>query len=242
MLSSNVSQNLLGLSNLTINNISITPDATFFHVEMLRKPHKCPSCGTMTDRIHDYRTQKIKDLPSLGKKVFLLLHKRRYVCPSCGKRFYENTNFLPRYHRMTSRLIHEVLFRLASTTSFKSVATQVNLSPSTVVRIFDHLAYAPSSLPRILSFDEFKGNAGHEKYQCILTDPENHTIVDILPNRYKDNLQAYLHKFDTSHTEMVISDMWGTYRDLAKEFFPNACYVIDKYHYIRQVIWAFDAD
>jgi len=241
MLSLNVSQNLLGLSNLIIKNISITPDSTFFHIEMLRKPHKCPCCGTMTDRIHDYRTQKIKDLPSFGKKIFLLLHKRRYICPSCNKRFYESIQFLPRYHRMTSRLIHEVLFRLASTTSFKSVANQFNLSSSTVVRIFDQLAYTPSSLPRILSFDEFKGNAGHEKYQCIITDPENHTIVDILPTRYKDDLQAYLHRFDTSHTEMVISDMWGTYRDLAKEFFPNACYVIDKYHYIRQVIWALEA-
>lgn len=241
MLSSNVSQNILGLSNLTIKNISITSDSTFFEVEMLRKPHKCPCCDTMTDHIHDYRTQKIKDLPSFGKKVFLLLHKRRYVCPSCNKRFYESTEFLPRYHRMTSRLVYEVLIQLASTTSFKSVAKQLNLSPSTIVRIFDHLAYAPSSLPRILSFDEFKGNAGHEKYQCIITDPENRTIVDILPNRYKDNLQAYLQKFDTSHTEMVISDMWGTYRDLAKELFPDACYVIDKYHYIRQVIWALEA-
>lgn len=241
MLSFNHSQNILGLSNLMIKNISVTFDSTIFHIEMLRKPHKCPCCGTLTDRIHDYRTQKIKDLPSLGKKVFLLLNKRRYVCPSCSKRFYETIDFLPRYHRMTSRLISEVLMLLASTTSFKSVALQMNLSSSTVVRIFDHLHYSPASLPRILSFDEFKGNAGNEKYQCIITDPENRTIIDILPTRYKDDLQAYLQSFDTSGTEMVISDMWGTYRDLAKEHFPNACYVIDKYHYIRQVIWALDA-
>lgn len=63
----------------------------------------------------------IQDLPSLGKKVNLFLHKRRYVCPSCNKRFYETIEFLPRYHRITSRLISKILLLLASNTSFKSV-------------------------------------------------------------------------------------------------------------------------
>lgn len=241
MLSLNISQNILGLSNLTIKNIFIIEDTTNFEVEMVRKPHKCPCCGTMTNRIHDYRLQKVKDLPSFGNNVNLLLRKRRYVCPSCNKRFYEKIDFLPKYHRMTSRVINEVLMLLASTHSFKSVAKQLNLSPSTVVRIFDHLSYQPSQLPRVIAFDEFKGNAGSEKYQCIITDPEHHKIIDILPNRYKVDLISYLLKFDTSHTELFISDMWPTYRDLAKEIFPDACYIIDKYHYVRQVIWALEA-
>ena len=241
MLSLNDSQSILGLSNLMIKNIFTIENLTTFEVEMIRKPHKCPCCGTITNRIHDYRLQKIKDLPSFGNKVNLLLRKRRYVCPSCHKRFYEKIDFLPKYHRMTSRVINEILMLLASTHSFKSVAQQLNLSPSTVVRIFDHLSYQPSKLPRVIAFDEFKGNAGGEKYQCIITDPENHRIIDILPTRYKAALISYLIKFDTSHTEMFISDMWTTYRDLAKELFPNACYVIDKYHYIRQVIWALEA-
>jgi transposase len=35
--------------------------------------------------------------------------------------------------------------------------------------------------------------------------------------------------------------MWQTYRDLAKDIFPHAAFVVDKYHYIRQVTWAFEA-
>jgi len=241
MLSFNLSPNILGLSNIIIKNIFVIQNTTNFEIEMIRTPHKCPCCGTMTNYVHDYRLQKIKDLPSFGKNVNLLLRKRRYVCPSCHKRFYENIQFLPRYHRMTSRVIHETLILLASTSSFKSVAKQLNLSTTTVVRIFDQLSYKPSTLPSVISFDEFKGNAGHEKYQCIITDPENHKIIDILPNRYKSDLTSYLLKFDTSHTKVFISDMWGTYRDLAKELFPNACYVIDKYHYVRQIIWALEA-
>ena len=35
--------------------------------------------------------------------------------------------------------------------------------------------------------------------------------------------------------------MWGTYYDLSKTFFKNAIPIIDKYHFIRQVVWAFEA-
>lgn len=68
------------------------------------KPHKCPCCSEKTDRIHDYRSQIIKDIHAFSKQVYINLRKRRYVCNHCGKRFYENIDFLPRYHRMTNRL------------------------------------------------------------------------------------------------------------------------------------------
>ena len=97
MLSLNDFQSILGLFNLIIKNIFIIENITTFEVEMIRMPHKCLCCGTMTNRIHDYRLQKIKDLPSFGNKINLLLRKRRYVCPSCHKRFYEKIDFLLLY-------------------------------------------------------------------------------------------------------------------------------------------------
>lgn len=39
---------------------------------MKRKACKCPVCSAETDKIHDYRTQIIKDIPIKGKKVFIL--------------------------------------------------------------------------------------------------------------------------------------------------------------------------
>ena len=208
---------------------------------MIRKPHICPCCHHTTNTIHDYRIQKIKNIPGLGFQTVLLLRKRRYICKECGKRFYESIDFLPRYHRMTTRLALYILSELASTTSFKPVAYKVNLSPTTVSRIFDKLYYSVTSLPKVFAIDEFKGNTGHEKYQCIITDPEHKTVIDILPNRYKSHLTSYLLKFDTSQTSFFISDMWQPYRDLAQEIFPTATYVVDKYHYARQVLWAFEA-
>lgn len=37
-----------------------------------------------------------------------------------------------------------------------------------------------------------------------------------------------------------ISDMWKPYTELASTYFKNATQVVDKYHYIRQIVWAFE--
>ena len=34
--------------------------------------------------------------------------------------------------------------------------------------------------------------------------------------------------------------MWQQYTDIASAFFKNATQVIDRYHFIRQILWAFD--
>jgi transposase len=142
---------------------------------------------------------------------------------------------------MTNRLPAYIINKLSGVCSFSSVAREVNLSVSTVIRIFDLVGYSPTALPQVISIDEFKGNTNREKYQCIITDPVNKTIIDILPTRYKHDLVCYFKKFDRTKTTHFVSDMWEPYSDIANVFFKNSSYVIDKYHYLRQVIWAFEA-
>lgn len=129
---------------------------------MIHKPHTCPCCNHFTNSLHDYRVQKIKDIPAFVHNSLILLRKRRYVCKSCGKCFYEKIDFLPRYYRMTIRLSLYILSQLTSTASFKSIAQQVNLSSTTISRIFDKLSYSPIALPRVFAINEFKGNTNHE--------------------------------------------------------------------------------
>lgn len=100
-----------------------------------------------------------------------------------------------------------------------------------------------TACPKYLSIDEFKGNTWGEKYQCILTDPENKIVLDILPERYKPYLTTYFCKYPKEEREKVkyfVSDMWRTYYDTAGIWFKKAIRIVDKYHWIRQVIWAFE--
>jgi transposase len=142
---------------------------------------------------------------------------------------------------MTNRLAAYVIDRLGETFSFTSIAKQVNLSVSTVIRIFDLVDYGKPTLGNVLGIDEYKGNTGKEKYQCILSDPENGQILDILPDRFYHNLAVYFKGLNRSNTFFVVSDMWKPYADIFGTYFKTATHVLDRYHIMRQVEWAFEA-
>jgi transposase len=218
MLYKHFTEKLLGLQDLIVTNIEENDTNTIIYAEMQRKTHKCIFCGHSTDRIHDYRIQKIKDIPAFGKLVTIILRKRRYRCTNCQKRFYEVNNFLGKYYRRTSRLTAYVINKLTEERSFTSVAKEVNLSVTTVIRIFDIVSYPKSQLPEVLAIDEFKGNAGGEKYLAILADPKNGVVLDILPKRTSNSLYAYFKGFsreERSKVKYFISDMWKTYSDVS---------------------------
>jgi transposase len=233
--------NLTGLQDLKIKKVDSLGNFLLINAEIERKPHKCPCCGEITDKIHDYRMQTIKDIPAFGNFILISLRKRRYVCKNCGKRFYENVSFLPKYHRMTNRLSAWVIHLLEDVRSFSSVAREVNLSVSTIIRIFDLVGYSkPKSLPEVIAIDEFKGNTGKEKYQAIITDPKSGIILDILPDRKQSHLIQYLKEYSKKERDdkvkFFVSDMWKPYRELSEVFFKNCIYLVDKYHYVRQII------
>ncbi len=79
------------------------------------------------------------------------------------------------------------------------------------------------------------------KFQCILTNPRKHRVLDILPQRNLETLCEYFSKFtNRSAVKYVVMDMSTLFRSMAKSCFPNAKIVADKYHVYRQVLWAFE--
>lgn len=236
-------EELIGIQDFKLLDIKNNENELHIYMVLDPKEHICPCCKSKTRKIHDYRWQIIKDLSSFGKHVYIHLKKRRYRC-SCGKRIPEKVSFLPKYYRMTRRLINSVFVSLSNEYSFTSIAKQHNISVSTAIRIFDVFYYnKPKQLPNVLSIDEFKGNAGGEKYLCILADPQSHTVIDILPTRNENYLLKYFldySKSDRNAVSTFISDMWKPYQATAKTLFRPSLKVIDKYHWIRQIIWAFE--
>ncbi|WZL74527.1 transposase family protein [Clostridiaceae bacterium 35-E11] len=150
---------LLNLKGIFVKKVINNSSHIEIHIETKVRPHKCPVCGLVTTKIHHYRSQRIKDLPIQFKNTYLFFRKRRYVC-SCGKKFYEHLDFLPRYHRMTNRLVAYAIAELKNNYTVLSVVNRLNISMHTVNRIFNHIQYSLHSLPEVLSIDEFKGNSG----------------------------------------------------------------------------------
>ena len=237
----NYTEKVIELQDAEIKKIEKSEKQTIIYVEIKRKEHVCPVCGKKTNHVHDYRWQKVKDLPAFGNEVELRLHKRRYVC-ECGKRFYEKCEFVGRYQRRTTRTTVTILQKLEEVRSYASVAKEFGVSIPTVIRIFDNISYPkPKQLPEVIGIDEFKGNTGGEKYNCILTNVEERNVLDVMKSRKQVDLCEYFKKTDRSGVKYFVSDMYVPYAEIAKTYFPNATYVIDKYHWIRQAIWSFEA-
>lgn len=232
---------LLDLANIFVDKIENHEEEFYIHISTSRSSQLCPSCGKTTDLIHDYRTQKIKDIGLYGKKSYLMLRKRRYVCRQCGKRFYEKYEFLPRYAHCSQRLYLSIFQAMASKASCKDIARSHNVSATTAARVFSLRAYSSHPpLPEVMGIDEFKGNTGGEKYNCILTDILGKRITDILPSRKKERLREYFRRYtkeERNKVKVFVCDMWRDYREIS-ELFPNAVLVTDKYHWVRQMIWA----
>lgn len=239
MLNQDYTTKLLNLEDVIITNVENISDQLHISIELPRRKHTCPCCGTVTDRVHDYRMQVIKDVP-LARDTFLHLRKRRYRC-DCGKRFFEINTFLPRYYRVTTRLVAEIMFAFKKTVSAKEIGCRYNVSSVTAMRYFNQFNQRLTMLPKVISLDEFKGNSGGQKYNSIIVDPEKRIVLDILPNRFENNLIKYFSQFSNKNdVKYFVCDMNPHFRQVAKICFPQATIVADKYHVIRQVYWAME--
>ena len=239
MLMTDYTAEFLNLEDVIITNVENIADQLHIHIELPRRKHVCPCCGAVTDRVHDYRMQVVKDVP-MARNTFLHLRKRRYRC-ECGKRFFEKNTFLPRYYRVTSRLVTEIIFAFKKVVSAKEIGCRFNVSGMTAMRYFQYYNHKPIALPEVISLDEFKGNSGGQKYNSIVADPSGRKVLDILPDRYESNLVKYFSQFESkSNVKYFVCDMNPHFRQVAKICFPQATIVADKYHVIRQAYWAME--
>jgi len=233
---------LLDMEHMNFLGVEQSQDTLILKVEMKRRDCSCPACQTLTNQVHDYRFQKVKDSPLQGRPLIWLYRKRRYRCPHCGKRFSEANYLLPKGHRITNRLALLATSMLKEKRSRKDIAREVFVSPSTIGRWLQLLEYGkPRKLPKVLSIDEFRGNTEYGKFQCILTAPTEKRIVDILPTYRETDIHHYLWPFpNRKEVNYFITDMKKEYVALAKNLLPNATIVIDRFHVVRYCTWALE--
>ena len=212
-------------------------------IQLPRKSHICPFCGTSTERIHDYRIQKIKHIPLPHKVYDLFLRKRRYNCPNCAKHFAEANPFLGKYQRMTTLLKKFIISQFSKVKSAAAIAQESNISVPTALRLFDHVSFSKPQLPETLAIDEFKGNADREKFQCLLVDPKKKILLDVLKNRKTDDLCKYFTSFSVqqrAQVKYVVMDLSSLFRSVVKSCFPKTKIVADKFHTCRLANWAME--
>lgn len=203
----------------------------------LAPPAACPACGAASLYKHGRRIEKIRDLPSYGKKTIIRAVRNRYQCRECGHTFAEKLPNVDSKHRATDRCV-EWVARQALARPFANVATEVGLNEITVRRIFGERVEILNKdwvqkvvTPVWLGIDEVK-LAGD--IRCIMADVLNKSAIDLLPKRDKVSVAARISKMpNRGQIEVVVIDMWRAYRDVAREILPQADVVVDRFHVER---------
>lgn len=238
---------LLDIQEGLVKKIEKVNNSIYIYLETVAKLNCCPSCKEYTKNIHDYRIQKIQHIQINGITSYFILKKRRYICPHCGKIFYEYYPFLQKYFRKSNSVFNNIAYNAMQLKNIKTIAEDNNVSFTTVNRyikytLFLSNKYTITTFPKHIGIDEFKGNAGNEKYQVIITDLDTHNIVDIIESRKYDELEKYFSNIlNRNDVTLVSMDLYSPFKRIIQDKFINAQIIADKFHYTRNVLDALDS-
>ncbi len=235
--------NLLNWPHWVIDLVEENDHDYRISAHLLTLPAACPLCGTV-GILHPYgvREQRFMDLPIHAKRVGIMVGRRRFKCPACGRIAIEPLADMDEDHRMSKRLLRFVQSESIRTT-FLEVARQCGLDEKTVRDIFKaHTAQLAKThkfvTPAVLGIDEL-----HllNRPRCVLTNVEYRTVIDLLESRDQKTVQTYLSKIEEGYKiEVVTMDMWRPYRLAVQATLPNAIIVVDKFHIQRMANQALD--
>ncbi len=239
---SNGGRDLLGLPSLSFAGIESEPDAPFtlIRVNASRPPVECRHCHENAFVGHGTTEQELADVPMHGKPAKLVLTRRRYLCVKCGKTFHESLDDIHDDRLATKRLV-EFVEKNALRLTFEEVARQTGIDPRTVRNIVDDYIdvlvkqHTPVT-PEVLGIDEVKIG---KTYLGVITNVKANTFVELLPGRTKKHLDAHFVAMPDKHkVEVVVTDLWNAYRQMAATYFPHAAVVADKFHVMRMAVEA----
>lgn len=200
------------------------------------QPTNCPKCGVVdTPYKHGVKPIKYRDGPIRGFATVILAQVQRYRCKHCKETFLQPLGGIYPAMRMTQRCVDYIQTQCLRDT-FVKIAEHVGCDDKTVrtvagTYIDDLNAQYKPWLPEWLGIDETQIDG---QLRCIITDVVNRKPVDMLPNRDKQSVTAWLYQFKDRRTVKGLAiDMWKPYKDAAQAVFPGLPVVIDKFHVVK---------
>jgi transposase len=227
---------ILNLQNFNIINIAENEHDFQIRVETNSPPVVCPHCGCAANLYkHDNRVQLCMDLPIHGKRVGLLIKRQRYRCRECNQTFWERLDHTINEKRSCTNRLLSYIEKQSIKRTFTSISEDVGFDEKTIRNIFrDYINRLEETLrfetPNWLGIDEIH----IIKPRCVLTNIEERTLLDILPNRNKEAVVGYLSRLpNKSRITYVTMDMWQPYKDAVRAVLPKATIIVDKFHVVR---------
>ena len=203
---------------------------------------ECPCCHKSDAVvIHDRYVQHIKFRMPGGGVGILSVEKAKYFCRRCHHYFTVPITGVAKGDTLAEVEKAKMKKDFCEMLPFAAIASDHNISVAHALRLFDRLypSVPRLRLPRALCIDEILFcSTADAKYPAILYDFETSEIVDIIRSRQKPYLEDYFSKIpegERKNVRFFISDMYDTYHRIAKKYFPDATYVVDLFHVVKQL-------
>lgn len=236
--------NLLNLQGVLVKKQIFSKDSIHLYIQCPVKIHVCPCCSHETSRVHDYYTRTFKHIMIGNKSSCIHYKQRRYVCLTCGKKFPENNSFIQRFYKHSNEVVNNIFDQLTDIKNLKQIGKDNNMSAQNVCRLmntFMPVFHNISSLPEAIGIDEFKGNAGGNKFQVVITNLKTHKVIEVIYARSEDALYHFFTSLsNVKDVKFVAMDLSLFFKSIIQLVFPNAKIIADTFHYTRLMHWALD--
>jgi len=203
----------------------------------------CPKCASPSRSVYDRRWVKLRDDSLRGDEVILWVHKRRFSCTQCQRPFTEPIAGVRKGYRTTQRYRRRLLWACENFSDLKSVRRNYRCSAALLQRVlYEQLELKRRTRlypwPTKIGIDEhmFKHDSmlNQRRFVTMVVDHKNHRLMEVVQGKSADELREALADIPgREQVRWVTLDMSDSYRNFAKNFFPNAQLVADKFHVLR---------
>ena len=201
----------------------------------------CPHCESSSLRKKDSFTRKVRHFCFGQKQSTLHIKAHKFKCLKCSKYFNQRfPGILPR-KRATEPFRRDVFLKHHDGITQKTLSERLSIGVATVERWYQDFVgleikkYNSSACPKVMGIDEhfFTKKQGYATTICDLT---KHKVFDVTLGRSEKSLKPYLDKLSgKDNVRVILMDLSETYRSIARQHFPKALVVADRFHVIRLI-------
>lgn len=223
----------------------VSPSRTWvqYWVKSKRPNALCPRCPTLSSSVYDRRTSTVKDAPVRDQIVFLKIEKRRFWCKPCAKPFTEYIPGIKKGSRTTERYKRSVLWACENFVNLKLVQKHYRASAGYVFktlynRLDEKLRMRQYPWPSTVGIDEhsFRRMRGRTEFATVVVDYPNKRVYELAQGKTgADLLGQWGHIEGRENVKNVILDLCDPFKNFARDHFPNAKLIADKFHVLRLI-------
>jgi transposase len=196
-------------------------------------PVACPSCGTVTGKVHGSCRRRLAGTPVSGVPVVTGLRLRRLVCPSldCPRQTFREQvpGLAERYARRTpalAQVVGQVAIALAGRAGAALLAVLgVLISRTAVLGALLALPEPARPVPAVAGVDDFALTRSR-RYATVVTGALTRQCIAVLEDRLAVTSGAWLRE----HPGVVCRDRSTAYAAAARDGAPDALQAAGRWH------------